>query len=159
MLAQGHDRHGCERGIVACGDLTPALGISQMSKLDAFVKRRREIAARYDAAFAAMPVVTLRQHPDSASSYHLYPVRIRHSLCGKTQREVYDALWKADIAVNLHYIPVYRQPYYEAMGFKAGYCPEAESYHRETISLPMYPGLTEAQQEYVLAALQEALSG
>lgn len=138
-------------------DLQAALGVSQMARLDAFIVRRREIAARYDGAFAAMPILTLHQHPDSSSSYHLYPVRIRESLCGKTQRQVYDALWKADIACNLHYIPVYRQPYYEAMGFKAGYCPEAESYHRETISMPMYPGLGAEQQEHVIASLGAAL--
>jgi UDP-4-amino-4,6-dideoxy-N-acetyl-beta-L-altrosamine transaminase len=140
-------------------DIQAALGLSQMDRLDAYVERRREIAARYDAAFAVLPVVTLQQHPDSWSSYHLYPIRVRESLCGKTQRQIYDALWKADIAVNLHYIPVHRQPYYEAMGFQAGYCPQAELYHRETISLPMYPGLGDEQQAYVIAALREALAG
>jgi dTDP-4-amino-4,6-dideoxygalactose transaminase len=140
-------------------DIQAALGLSQMDRLDAYVARRREIAVRYDAAFAALPVVALQQHPDSRSSYHLYPIRVRESLCGKTQRQIYDALWKADIAVNLHYIPVHRQPYYEAMGFQAGYCPQAELYHRETISLPMYPGLGDEQQAYVIAALREALAG
>lgn len=140
-------------------DIQAALGLSQMARLDAYVARRREIAARYDAAFAALPVLTLQQHPDSWSSYHLYPIRVRENLCGLTQRKVYDALWKAGIAVNLHYIPVHRQPYYEAMGFQAGYCPQAELYHRETISLPMYPGLSDEQQAYVIAALEEALAG
>ncbi len=138
-------------------DIQAALGISQMAKLDTFVKRRQEIAARYDAVLASMPILTLRQHPDSLSSYHLYPIRVRESLCGKTQRQIYDALWKANIGVNLHYIPVYRQPYYEAMGFKAGYCPEAELYHRETISLPMFPGLSAEQQAHVIAAVGAAL--
>ncbi|TVT58092.1 MAG: UDP-4-amino-4,6-dideoxy-N-acetyl-beta-L-altrosamine transaminase [Sedimenticola thiotaurini] len=138
-------------------DIQAALGVSQMSRLDTFVERRREIAAHYDEAFASMPVLTLRQNPESWSSYHLYPIRVRESLCGRTQRQVYDALWRAKIAVNLHYIPVYRQPYYEAMGFKAGYCPQAELYHRETISLPMYPGLSEENQAYVINALRTAL--
>ena len=70
---------------------------------------------------------------------------------------VSEALRAAGILVNLHYIPVYRQPYYERMGFKAGYCPEAERYHREVISLPMYPALSEAEQDRVLAALRHAI--
>lgn len=138
-------------------DLQAALGASQMSRLDAFVARRREIAARYDAAFDGLPIIIPRQHEDSQSSYHLYSVRIRENLCGRTQRQFYDALWQVDIAVNLHYIPVYRQPYYEAMGFRAGYCPEAERYHRETVSLPVFPGLTAEQQDYVINAVRAAL--
>ncbi len=138
-------------------DIQAALGVSQMSRLDAYVERRREIAAHYDEAFASMPVLTLLQNPESWSSYHLYPIRVREELSGKTQRQVYDALWNADIGVNLHYIPVYRQPYYEAMGFDAGYCPEAELYHRETISLPIYPGLDAKQQAHVIDALRAAL--
>jgi UDP-4-amino-4,6-dideoxy-N-acetyl-beta-L-altrosamine transaminase len=138
-------------------DLQAALGASQMSRLDAFVARRREIAARYDAAFDGLPIIIPRQHEDSLSSYHLYPVRIRESLCGRTQRQFYDALWQANIAVNLHYIPVYRQPYYEAMGFRAGYCPEAERYHRETVSLPVFPGLSAEQQDYVINVVRVAL--
>jgi len=138
-------------------DLQAALGSSQMTRLDEFVARRREIAARYDEAFDSVPIVIPRQHANALSSYHLYPIRVRESLCGKKQRQVYDALWQSDIAVNLHYIPVHRQPYYEAMGFREGYCPEAELYHRETISLPMYPGLSAEQQEHVINALKSAL--
>lgn len=139
-------------------DIQAALGLSQMTRLDSFVERRREIAARYEAAFAGTPILTLQQHPDSWSSYHLYPIRVSESHCGKTQRQVYDALWNADIAVNLHYIPVYRQPFYEAMGFGVGYCPQAELYHRQTISLPMYPALSDEQQDYVIAVIKKALS-
>jgi UDP-4-amino-4,6-dideoxy-N-acetyl-beta-L-altrosamine transaminase len=138
-------------------DIQAALGYSQMTRLDAFVERRRQIADRYTVALEGLPVIAPYQHPDCQSSYHLYPVRIREKRCGVTQRQTYDALWRADIAVNLHYIPVYRQPYYEAMGFKAGYCPEAELYHRETISLPIYPDLSSEQQDYVITALTVAL--
>jgi len=140
-------------------DIQAALGLSQMTKLDVYVGRRREIAERYDLSFSKLPLGSLRQHPESWSSYHLYPIRVRQSLCGKTQRQIYDALWKAEIAVNLHYIPVYRQPYYQAMGFQEGYCPQAELYHRETISLPIYPGLGDDQQAYVIATLEGALDG
>ena len=139
-------------------DIQAALGLSQMSRLDAFVESRRQIAARYDDALGNSTVITPWQHPDCRSSYHLYPIRVRESLSGKNQRQIYDALWQAGVAVNLHYIPVYRQPYYEKMGFKQGYSPEAELYYKETISLPMYPGLSIEQQEYVITALKEALN-
>ena len=75
----------------------------------------------------------------------------------KTQRQVYEAIYSAGILVNLHYIPVYRQPYYEQMGFRAGYCRLAEQYYSEAISIPMYPGLTEGQQDQVVATIREAL--
>lgn len=138
-------------------DIQAALGASQMKRLDAFVDRRRQIAALYDAAFLDMPIIVPGQHPDSLSSYHLYPVRISEGLTARTQRQVYDALWQADIAVNLHYIPVHRQPYFEAMGFRAGYCPEAEKFHRETISLPIFPGLMTEEQDHVIGALRAAI--
>lgn len=138
-------------------DIQAALGISQFSKLDAFVARRREIAALYDEAFATMPIIRPYQHPDTCSSYHLYPIRVRHANCGKTQQQIYDALRRAGIAVNLHYIPVYRQPYFQKLGFPDSYCLEAELYHCETISLPMYPSLNKNQQEYVIAGLEKAL--
>lgn len=138
-------------------DLQAALGLSQLTRLVEFVQRRHTIAQRYNLAFADLPIITPWQHPDAHSSYHLYPIRIRKNDAGKTQRQVYDALWNAEISVNLHYIPVYRQPYYEAMGFMAGYCPQAELYHREAISIPMYPALTHAQQDEVISALKRSL--
>ena len=138
-------------------DIQAALGLSQMVRLDEFVERRHKIAARYDRALSELPLITPYQHPDTWSSYHIYPIRVRQSLCGKSQQQVVDALWDLNIAWNLHYIPVYRQPYYEAMGFKAGYCPQAERYHKEEISLPMFPALTEADQEWVIDSLGQVL--
>jgi len=134
-------------------DIQAALGLSQMTRLDGFVDKRHRIAARYDAAFTALPVNTPWQHPKGYSSYHLYPIRIKRDENNKTQRRVFDAFWDADIKVNQHYIPVYRQPYYEAMGFRSGHCSEAERYHKEAISLPMYPLLTEQQQNHVIETL------
>src|SRR5262249_47362562 len=122
-------------------DIQAALGLSQLERIDDYLARRHRIAARYDDALSNLPLHLPWQHPDGKSSYHPYPVRVRQSKSGKTQRQVYDSLVTAGIAANLHYIPVYRQPYYEAMGFRAGYCPEAEKYHKEAISLPMFAGL------------------
>ena len=139
-------------------DIQAALGLSQMSRLDAYVARRHEIASVYDQAFSTMPVGVQKQLPATYSSYHLYPVRIAEAVCGKTQRQVYDGMLAAGIGVNLHYIPVYRQPFYERLGFVAGYCPQSERYHRETLSLPMFPALTGAQQAQVIDALKTVLA-
>lgn len=138
-------------------DISAALGLSQMQRLDEFVLKRHTIATRYDQMLSSLPVVTPWQHPDSYSSYHLYVVRLNLGEINKTHRQVYEALRVEGILVNLHYIPVYRQPYYERMGFVAGYCTDAERYYSEVISIPMYPGLTEAQQDSVVAALKDAV--
>ena len=139
-------------------DLQAALGLSQLGRLEEFVRIRREIASTYDMALAHLPVILPWQAPSTLSSYHLYPIRIRKNLCGKTQRQVYDALMTAGIAVNLHYIPVYRHPFYEAKGFKVGHCPEAERFHRETISLPMFPTLQEREHSLVIQSIERSLT-
>ena len=137
-------------------DIQAALGMSQMVRLDEFVNKRQRIAQRYDEALAGLPLQAPWQHPDTFSSYHLYPIRLKLGEIEKTQRQVYDTLRAADILVNLHYIPVYRQPYYEAMGFTAGYCQNAEQYHKEAISIPMYPTMSEAQQSEVVSCMRRA---
>ncbi len=137
-------------------DIQAALGLSQMKRLDEFVYKRNKLAERYNRLLSDLPVKTPWQHPDGYSSYHLYPIRLDAGKTTKTQREVYDSLRSNGILVNLHYIPVYRQPFYEAMGFRAGYCPEAERYHRETISIPLYPAMSQEQQNRVITALTMA---
>jgi UDP-4-amino-4,6-dideoxy-N-acetyl-beta-L-altrosamine transaminase len=138
-------------------DIQAALGLSQMRRLDEFVARRHAIAKRYDQLLPALPLLTPWQHADSYSGYHLYVIRLKFGKTNKTQRQVYDALYASDIGANVHYIPVYRQPYYQQMGFRAGYCPEAEQYYSEVISIPMYPRLTEEQQDFVVQSLRTAL--
>jgi UDP-4-amino-4,6-dideoxy-N-acetyl-beta-L-altrosamine transaminase len=139
-------------------DLQAALGLSQMQRLDEFVVKRHAIAKYYDELLVDLPVTVPRQHPDSYSALHLYVIRLRLNEISKTHREVFEILRAEDLSVNLHYIPVYRQPYYERLGFKAGHCPEAERYYAEAISIPLYPGLTEIQQNQVLTALRKAVS-
>jgi UDP-4-amino-4,6-dideoxy-N-acetyl-beta-L-altrosamine transaminase len=138
-------------------DIQAALGISQMKRLDAFVDRRHEIAKRYNELLAELPLVKPWQHQNSHSALHLYVIRLKLSEIAKTHREVFEALRANGIGVNLHYIPVYLQPYYEQMGFKKGHCPEAEAYYAEAISLPMYSGLTSQQQDQVAMALKVAI--
>jgi UDP-4-amino-4,6-dideoxy-N-acetyl-beta-L-altrosamine transaminase len=138
-------------------DLQAALGLSQLQRINAFVSQRHEIAKRYNNLLVDLPMDIPWQHPSSYSGYHLYVIRLKLSKIKKTLRQVYDSLYSAKIGVNLHYIPVYRQPYYERMGFKAGYCPEAEEYYKEIVSIPIYPGLTQEQQDLVVQALFNTL--
>ena len=139
-------------------DLQAALGLSQMQRLDAFVARRHALAQRYDQLLADLPVVTPWQHQDSYSGRHLYVVRVKLAEIHRSRREIFEALRADGVGVNLHYIPVYRQPYYERMAFTVGYCQEAEQYYDEAISLPLYPGLTEASCDQVINSLREELS-
>lgn len=134
-------------------DIQAALGLSQMQRLGEFVARRHELAKRYDQLLADLPVVPPWQHPDSYSGLHLYVVRLKLDQIRNTQREVFEALRAVGIGVNLHYIPVYLQPYYSDLGFKAGHCAEAEKYYAEAISLPMYPTMTEADHDSVVEVL------
>jgi UDP-4-amino-4,6-dideoxy-N-acetyl-beta-L-altrosamine transaminase len=137
-------------------DIQAALGLNQMGQLDGFVSRRRAIAANYEKKLAFLPLVRPVQHRHSESSYHLYPVRIQATEYGIDQKTLYHKMHAANIKVNLHYIPVYLQPFYAARGFRRGYCPQAESFYREVISLPMYASLTNEQQERVCNELIRA---
>lgn len=139
-------------------DLQAALGLSQLVRLEEYVARRHALARRYNEALADLPVVTPWQHPDSYSGLHLYVIRLQLERIGRSHREVFDGLRAAGIGVNLHYIPVHTQPYYQALGFRTGQFPDAERYYAEAISLPLYPSMSDAQQAEVVAALREALA-
>jgi UDP-4-amino-4,6-dideoxy-N-acetyl-beta-L-altrosamine transaminase len=138
-------------------ELQAALGASQMARLDDYVARRHALAKRYDALLAHMPVTLPWQHPDSYSGLHLYVVRLQLDKLAMSHREVFEALRDQGIGVNLHYIPVHTQPYYQSMGFKPHDYPEAQNYYAQAISLPLYQTLTEAQQDCVVATLERIL--
>jgi len=138
-------------------ELQAALGVSQMDRLDAFVARRHELAQRYDQLLAELPVTTPWQHPDSYSGLHLYVIRLQLEKISKTHREVFESLREQGIGINLHYIPVHTQPYYQKMGFVTENFPEAMRYYRSAISLPMFPKLLNEQQNEVVEALRRAI--
>lgn len=135
-------------------EMQAALGLSQMGRLGAFVARRRALATRYDRMLGNLPLVRPAPPANVESAWHLYVVRVdaaRH-------KAVFEALRADGIGVNLHYIPVHTQPYYRAMGFTPGQFPQAEAYYAEAISIPLYAGLTDADQDRVVDALRRALA-
>ncbi len=138
-------------------DIQAALGLSQIERLDEFVSQRHAIAKRYNNELSGLPLTIPFQSPDTYSAYHLYPIRLLLKKARLSQREMYDEMQRLGINVNLHYIPVYRHPYYERLGFKEGYCPEAEKYHEDVLSIPMYPSLKDIEQTKVIKIIQELI--
>lgn len=138
-------------------DLQAALGLSQLKRLDTFVARRHRLAEFYRQNLAGLPVVVQGQPEDCYSALHLFAIRLRLGDCKNAHREVFCSLRDAGIGVNLHYIPVHLQPYYQQRGFKWGDYPEAERYYQEALTLPLFPDLTRLQITKVVAALTECI--
>lgn len=138
-------------------DLQAALGVSQMQRLTSFVAKRHELAQRYNKLLKDLPVTLPWQHNNSYSGLHLYVIRLQLDNIGKTHLEVFEGMRAAGILVNLHYIPVHMQPYYQEMGFEVGQFPEAERYYQEAISLPMFPTMSDEQQNKVISILKNLL--
>lgn len=138
-------------------ELQGALGVSQMTRLKQFVGRRHELASRYNELLKDLPLTTPWQYPDGYSGLHLYVIRLHLDQIKKTHREVFEGLRAKGIIVNLHYIPVHLQPYYQRLGFKVGQFPEAERFYAEAISLPMYATLSEEQQDKVVGAISQVI--
>jgi UDP-4-amino-4,6-dideoxy-N-acetyl-beta-L-altrosamine transaminase len=138
-------------------DIQAALGTSQLSRLTEFVERRHSLVGRYNAAFRDLPVVLPWQHPDTHSAYHLYVLRLKLIEIRKTRRQIFEELRAAGIGVNVHYIPVHTQPHYQHLGFRPGNFPEAEKYYEEAITLPLFSGLTDEDQDYVIDVFRRTL--
>ena len=136
-------------------DMQAALGSSQLKKLDDFVERRREIAKSYHEAFMGNPYFNLPVEKEYAlSSYHLYPIRLKDEYKNK-KKEAFSKLRENGLGVQVHYIPVYQQPYYRELGYKGGLCPASEDFYQREISIPIYPAMTNEDVSYVIEKLFE----
>ncbi len=139
-------------------DFQCALGLSQLKKLDQFISAREKIALRYNEAFQGIKELKLPTvHQGARSGWHLYPVRLQGEWI-KRRREVFEALRAANIGVQVHYIPVHLHPYYQKLGYAKGLCPKAEDYYAAEISLPMFPGLSKTDQDFVIQTLKNILA-
>lgn len=135
-------------------DISCALGISQLNKLDTFLKKRREIAKRYNDAFSDTDKIKIPfQLDEGQSGWHLYMIQVMQT----DRKKVFDRLRELGIGVNVHYIPVYKHPYYQRHGYSICCCPIAEEFYNRVISLPIYPAMTEEQQEYVIQKVLEVV--
>lgn len=132
-------------------ELQAALGLSQLDRLDDFVARRMELAGCYDNLLEELPLVVPAQGPESQSAYHLYPIQVEE------RERVFAALRHSGIGVNVHYIPVHLQPFWQARGFRPGDFPTSEAYYDRAISIPLYAGLGPSDQDHVVASLRSAL--
>lgn len=136
-------------------DIQAALGISQLKKLNQFIKKRREIASSYNRAFRDNPYFDVPvERQDSLSSHHLYPIRLKDKF-KKNKKEIFSKMRAKGLGVQVHYMPVYSHPFYRKLGFKRGTCPQAEDFYQREISLPIYPSLKENELSYIIKIVFE----
>ncbi len=138
-------------------EMQAALGVSQLTRLAEFVDDRNRLAKRYNEQLRNLPVILPKQIKDSYSAYHLYVIKLKLTDLKLTHKQFFDALRVKKIGVNLHYIPIHMQPYYQALGFKVGQFPEAEKYYEQAISIPLFHQMTNEQQDTVIRALKDIL--
>ncbi|MSO54538.1 MAG: UDP-4-amino-4,6-dideoxy-N-acetyl-beta-L-altrosamine transaminase [Rhodospirillales bacterium] len=140
-------------------DIQSALGLSQIKKLDRFLARRRAIAAHYDEAFGNSPhIVVPHQETDRTNAWHLYVLKLRLHAMKKSRRQAFDELRAQGIEVNVHYIPLHLQPYYrQAFGYKRGDFPVAEAFYAGALTIPLFPGMSDADVERVIATVQKTV--
>ena len=139
-------------------DIQCALGLSQLKKLDSFIARRKTIAQQYDKAFENSIVKPLYTF-DGKSSYHLYVVQVDFSLLTLSKEDLFNRLREKNIGIQLHYMPINKQPYYQSLGYGDEDMPMMDKYYEECFSLPMFPKLSNEEQEYVIESLFEVLNG
>jgi len=139
-------------------DIQAALLSSQLDKLDMFATRRKELVKRYNEAFSKMPEITVQKEiPESDTVRHLYILQFNLEMLKCGRREIFDALQAEGVGVNVHYIPTYTFPYYQKLGYKMGACPNAEKLYERMVSIPLYYGLTNEQQDKVIEAVQKVI--
>lgn len=139
-------------------DIQAALGYSQMNRLEDFVARRRYLANRYNEKLKALPLKIPYQSADTNSSWHIYVVRLDFNQVKKSKVQIFAEMREKGVTLNLHYIPVHTQPYYEKLGHKPEDCPNAIKYYEEAFTLPLYYSLTDEQQDYIVNSLAEVLN-
>ena len=139
-------------------EIQGALGLSQIKRLETYVKRRHEIASRYNRDLATLPLTLPQQSDFAYSAYHLYVIRLDlEAIAPLSHVKVFQDMRDLGILVNIHYIPVHTQPYYQAMGFNWGDFPNAESYYRNSLSIPIFPKMNDLEQTQVIEALHQVL--
>ncbi|HEU0118228.1 MAG TPA: UDP-4-amino-4,6-dideoxy-N-acetyl-beta-L-altrosamine transaminase [Alphaproteobacteria bacterium] len=138
-------------------DIQAALGSSQLKRLKEMRQKREDLSQRYDKKLAGLPLILPPRQNDRVSSWHLYVVEIDETKTRATRGDVFQAMRAAHIGVNVHYIPIHTQPYYQKLGFKWGNFPNAERYYKRALSIPLYPALTNEQQDFVVKTLADAV--
>lgn len=138
-------------------DLQAALGLSQLSKLESFINRRRKLAQRYNALLSPLPVVLPWQDPAGYSSWHLYIIRLKDGTGASEHRRIFESMRSQGVGVNLHYIPIHLQPFHRNRLGSTPYLPKAEKFYQAAISLPLYAGLQDREQDRVIGSLESAL--
>lgn len=139
-------------------ELQAALGVSQMQRLDEFITKRHKLQERYDLLLGYFPIIKPYQVKDSCSALHLYPIQVDFDSTDKSRKQIFDELRQSGIDVNVHYIPIHTQPYYQQLGFKVGDFPNSESYYNRTISIPLFHAMTLDQQDEVVNNLRSILT-
>ena len=139
-------------------DFQCVLGISQLKKLNKFLEKRKQIVKKYNRAFKEVEEIIIPyEKPDVKSAWHIYVIRLKLNKLKASRREIFETLRKKNIGVQVHYIPIYYQPYYEKLGYKKGICPKAEKYYEEAITLPLFPGMKEKDVGSVINAVKSII--
>lgn len=140
-------------------DIQCALALSQLSKLDQFAARRKQLVARYNEAFQEIPEICVQKEVEGADTVrHLYILRLKMDQLRCGRKEFYDAVQAENIGVNVHYIPIYHFPYYQGLGYPKGLCPNAEAYYESSITLPLFYSMTDEDQQDVISAVKKLIS-